>query len=153
MDGPIYTRLCEGFTPVAQPDNGGHVVGYGFDFVNGKPVQPGDTMTEDEAAAYFPTPYGLAAAQAAADLGGAWAHLDDVRQAALTDMAYEMGGAGLAGFPHMLIAVRTEDWPTAAAQCLASAGYGQSPCEGVRLRALRTSRMLATGNWQPGYGG
>ena len=148
MDGPTYTRLCEGFTHVAQPDNGGHVVGYGFDFVNGKPVQPGDTITEDEAAAYFPTPYGQAATAARVVVGPCFLGLDVVRKAALTDMTYELGAAGLAQFRHMIMAVNVEQWDTAATACLASVYAAQVP-----ERAARTAYMLRTGLWPEGYGG
>jgi GH24 family phage-related lysozyme (muramidase) len=149
MNGQDYTKLCEGFTPVAKKDTPpAWEIGYGFDSVNGAPVKPGDTMTQEQADAYFPTPYNLAQTQASSILGSAWIGLNPVRQAALIDMAYEMGGTRLSRFVHMLSAIRSGDWQTAHDECLNS-DYGQE----VENRANRTSYMLLNGTWPIGYGG
>jgi len=150
MDGPTYTKLCEGFTPVAQFDVNGYEVGYGF---HGPDIVQGTTMTKPEAEAAFPSYYSVATGGARRAVGSIWATLDCVRQAALADMAYEMGGAALAGFHRMILALGQEAWETASEECMNSAGYGHSPSGGVRARAARTASMLLTGNWPRGFGG
>jgi len=86
----------------------------------------------------------LAAGRAAADLGpGAWIGLDVVRQAALVDMAYEMGGGGLAGFPTMLAAVRARDWQKAHDAALDSDWARKE----APVRAGRDATILLTGLW------
>ena len=59
-------KKWEGFSPVAYPDpqSGGApwTIGYGFTTFKGRKVQPGDTMTSDEADAHFLielTPYNI----------------------------------------------------------------------------------------------
>jgi lysozyme len=81
---------------------------------------------------------------AAADLGAdAWAKLDVVRKAALTSVAYQMGQAGLGGFPKMLAAVRAGDWQRAHDEALNSEwARWQTP-----VRGLREANMLLTGQW------
>jgi GH24 family phage-related lysozyme (muramidase) len=151
MNGPDYTKLCEGYTAVATMDsNGLYEYGYGH---NGPDVKPGAVCSPELRDELFAKDYPLAEAKAAADVGPEWNGLDAVRKAALTDMAYELGGGGLAGFHRMLMAVRVGNWPVAAAECLDSAGYGKSVSAGVRARANRAALMLSTGAWRPGYGG
>ena len=149
MDGPKYTKICEGFTPIAKPDTGDKFeVGYGFDYVNGAPVKNGDTMTRDHADAYFPTPYASAQAGAAIIIGSVWPPLDDVRKAAICDMCYELGYAGLSGFRHMILAVQEQQWEAAHDAVLSSIYATQVPD-----RAQRTASMLLTGNWPVNFGG
>ena len=70
--------------------------------------------------------------------------LDRVRQAALLNMAYQLGVAGLKGFPKMLAALRDQRWAEAEAQALDSMwAKEQTPA-----RARRVARQLATGEWQ-----
>lgn len=132
-------KFNEGFTPTAKIDRGGlYEIGYGFDG-----ALAGDKMTVQEADAAFPKYRDLAITRAVVDLGQeCWGALDIVRQAALTDMAYELGGRGLSGFQHMLAAIRAQVWETAAAECLSSA-YGVE----VSARAGRAAGMLRDGVW------
>jgi lysozyme len=69
-----------------------------------------------------------------------WSTLDLNRQAALVDMAYELGRAGLAGFRAMIAALDRGDWPAAHDAALASAWAGQ-----VAGRAERDAKILLTG--------
>ena len=144
MDARQYTKLCEGFSPVAKPDVTGYEVGYGF---HGNNIVKGTTMTQAEADAAFPTYYAGAERTAMLALGPTWASLDLVRQTALTDMSYEMG-TGLAEFHRMLAAITRGDWPEAADQCLDSSYARQVPA-----RAGRTAYMLLHGLWPSGFGG
>lgn len=98
------------------------------------------------------------------------------RRAVLTDMAYEIGGGGLAGFPRLLAACRAGDWEQAAAEVENSLLYSQVPGrERENCRVLisgllpppldsaealikrheglvLTARPDAKGKWEIGYG-
>lgn len=154
MDGPTYTARCEGRKNVAYQDqNGVWTVGIGFTgpmlTMPGVTVGPGLILTDAEIDAEFAARYPTYAAEAAADLGPSWSSLDEVRQAALTDDAYQDGGGnprtgsgGLAGYHRMLAAVRIEDWDTAAAECIASRDEVLT-----KARTERRAGMLRTGEW------
>lgn len=69
--------------------------------------------------------------------------LDRVRQAALLNMAHQLGIAGVMGFPKMLDALRDERWAEAEFQALDSKwAKEQTPA-----RARRVAHQLATGEW------
>lgn len=136
--GAEFTRAQEGFTPVAKPDaKGAWVVGHGHDI----PPSPGLTWTLAEADhQFYFVDYPRAQAQAAEDVGPSWASIDEVRQGSLCDMAFEMGGAGLAEFDDTLAAVRVDDWNKARTAILQSR-YATE----VSTRADAVAEMLGTG--------
>jgi len=68
--------------------------------------------------------------------------LDDVRRAALINMAFNLGIGGLLGFHKMLGACEKGDWATAALEALNSEWARQ-----VGPRAYRISRQLEEGRW------
>lgn len=68
--------------------------------------------------------------------------LDDVRQAVLVDMAFNLGVPGLMGFRRMLAAVREGRWQRAAAEMLDSRWANQ-----VGSRADELARMMLKGEW------
>lgn len=68
--------------------------------------------------------------------------LDPVREAVLTDMAFNLGIQGLLGFKRTLAAVKDGRWQDAATFMLQSKWAGQ-----VGVRALRLSDMMRTGEW------
>jgi len=70
-------------------------------------------------------------------------YLDTVRQAALLNMAYQLGVDGLLEFRKMLAAVRDLRWAEAESHALDSDWAKQTP-----ERARRVARQLATGAWQ-----
>lgn len=72
-----------------------------------------------------------------------WATLDDVRQLALAEMAYQMGVAGLLGFRHALQALATGDAERAAAEFLNSEwARHQAPARAARVAAMvRTGKL------------
>lgn len=70
-------------------------------------------------------------------------YLDAVRQAALLNMAYQLGVDGLLEFRKMLAAVRDLRWAEAESHALDSDWAKQTP-----ERARRVARQLATGAWQ-----
>ena len=147
MQSGDYTKLCEGCNLTSQKDTKGWEIGYGH---NAADVTPGLTWTQAQAdITFYQDDWPEAQANAQLDLGPTyWEKLDFVRQEALSDMAYEMGQAGLDDFHQMLAAIRVQDWQTAHDQCLASAYASQVPS-----RAKRAALMLLTGQFQPGYGG
>lgn len=69
--------------------------------------------------------------------------LDRVRQAALLNMAYQLGTRGVLGFAKMLDALRDQRWFDAEAHARDSTWANQTP-----ERARRVARQLATGEWQ-----
>lgn len=131
----------EGFTSPAKPDaKGKWVIGWGHDI---PPPDGSLTCTAEEADAWFSTDVGLATARAVHDAPRSWASLNRPRRAALVDMAFEMGEAGLESFHDMLAAIEAEDWPEAARQGLASEwARTQAPA-----RAKEDMEILLTGEW------
>lgn len=84
-----------------------------------------------------------AEAEAAGAIGfGYWNALDDVRQAALTDMAFNLGQRGLDGFVNLLTAVRKRDWLRANSEVLESKW-----ARDVGTRASHIASMFLTGQW------
>jgi len=71
-----------------------------------------------------------------------WKNLDDERQYALLDMAFQMGVTGLLRFRKMLAAMQAEKWEEAASECQNSA-YGRK----YKTRALRIANTIKTGHF------
>ena len=69
-----------------------------------------------------------------------WNKLNDTRQRALINMAFQMGVAGLMGFNKMLWAIERGNWDLAHAEGLDSAWAGQTP-----KRARRVMEMIKHG--------
>jgi len=69
--------------------------------------------------------------------------LDDVRRAALVDMAFNLGCRGLREFRNTLEAIRSKQWERAAREMLKSKWAGQ-----VKGRADELAAMMRTGAWQ-----
>lgn len=68
--------------------------------------------------------------------------LDSIRQAAITNMAFNLGLHGLLGFPHFLSAVAKQDWITAASE-LANSVWAKQ----VGDRATRLEQQIVSGEW------
>lgn len=71
--------------------------------------------------------------------------LNGPRWAVLVDMAYELGGAGLAGFVKFLAAARAGDWGAAAEELHRSKLYQQVP-----KRETENITILLSGAWPLG---
>lgn len=69
--------------------------------------------------------------------------LDEVRQAYVVSMAFQMGVSGVLGWPHTLAYLAAGDWPNAAAGVRSSKWYSQTS-----TRAERCARAFETGQWQ-----
>lgn len=68
--------------------------------------------------------------------------LDEVRQAVVIDMQFNLGPTRFAGFKKMIEAIERKDWKEAATQMLDSAWSVQ-----VGNRALRLAEMMRSGEW------
>lgn len=68
--------------------------------------------------------------------------LDPARQGVLVNMAFNLGFAGLEGFPRMLSAFAQGDWERAASEMLESLWATQ-----VGARAERLAEQTRTGQW------
>lgn len=140
MNGQEYTQSNEGCRLEAYQDSvkGVWTIGYGC---TGPAIGPGVVWTQAQADNEFNRRYAIAQSEALAALG-VLTYSDAVRLAVLTDMAYQMGGNGLAEFRYMLTAIRAEEWPAAQDACLDSLYAKQTP-----ERAERNGNMLLTGEW------
>lgn len=69
--------------------------------------------------------------------------LDEIRRAALVNMAFNVGIGGLLGFKKMLAALAAGEWDRAAAEAMDSTWATQ-----VGARATRLARQMQTGEWQ-----
>lgn len=113
---------------------GKHTVGYGHNL---------DDVAISEAAAdqILADDIGSARAQLSGNLGW-FESLDEVRQAALLDLCFNLGWRGLGKFRRFLAAAELRDWPSAAQELRQSRWYGQ-----VGDRAPRIAGMIETGEW------
>jgi lysozyme len=68
--------------------------------------------------------------------------LDPVRQAAIDNMAFNIGLHGLLGFPSMIHYLTIQDWYNASEQALQSTWATQ-----VGDRATRIAQQILTGQW------
>lgn len=88
--------------------------------------------------------YRLTIANKALAANWPWAlGLDDVRQGAMVNMIFNMGGARFAGFRDFLAKMEVRDFPGASAAMLDSNWARQ-----VGARAVRLSEQILTGLWQ-----
>lgn len=69
--------------------------------------------------------------------------LDDVRRGALTNMAFQLGTAGLLAFKKSLDLIQKGDYASAHDELLNSTWARQTP-----ERAKRIAKQIATGIWQ-----
>jgi len=128
----------EGRRLTPYPDTQGHLtigVGRNLD-ANG--------LSHDEVDLLFCNDLGRAVAQAHSI--GPWvAQLDEVRQAVVIGMVFQLGLAGTLKFRNTLGALAAGDWKAAAAQMLASRWAQQTPA-----RVARCVAMVMSGRWPEG---
>ncbi len=125
----------EGFSARAYQDTRGiWTIGYGH-----ARAQPGWVWTPAEAAAQLAEDVAGAEARLDRDLAW-WRTLDEVRQDALADMAFNLGVNGVLEFRHFLAALEAGDWVHASAQMLLSDWAAE-----VGDRAMRLAHMIRTG--------
>lgn len=129
----------EGCVLKAKPDaKGKWEIGYGDDRAT-----PGQVCTQEGAEQGLTDLLDLATRRAVLDVGpSTWSVLGVVRQAVLIDMAYELGGAGLAAFHDLIAAVRARNWQGAVHAMQDSKWAHQVPS-----RAMMNEKMMFTGQW------
>jgi murein DD-endopeptidase MepM/ murein hydrolase activator NlpD len=114
-------------------------IGYGHLLKEGESF-PGQ-ITAEEAGALFEKDYSLAKSELISLIGpDNWAKLDPYRQAALTDMTFNLGGSGVGKFQGMWNNIWKQDWTGAANEVLDS-DYAKQ----VRSRARTIAQLVATG--------
>lgn len=141
MDGQTFTKQNEGCRLSAYEDTlGNWTIGYGH---TGPEVTDGLIWTQAECETAFEDDYQQAITRAHDDVGNiCWVSLNETRQAALTDMAFEMGGKGLAQFKAMIGYLTHNDFQAASAAALNSKWANEVP-----VRAKRVALILETGEW------
>ena len=139
-----YLKHNEGLRLKAYQDTVGvWTVGFGQ---TGPKIVDGVTVTVEEAEAMLDRAANLArdAAMRVVTLE-VWERLNDVRRLVLSDMAYQMGEAGLSAFARTLTAIRAGDYEQAAVYMKRSLWAKQTPA-----RAKRNADMMFTGEfWKP----
>jgi lysozyme len=65
-----------------------------------------------------------------------WRQLDERRQDALANMAFQLGVSGLLGFRKMLAALEVKDWPTAGKEARDSDWSKQTPARAERIATI-----------------
>jgi lysozyme len=135
MDLSVLRRWLqteEGLSRIAYPDSRGILtLGYGHRLSVPISVRAADLILDDD----------IGDMLGALPLRFPWVNrLNDIRQAVLGDMAYNLGVSGLAAFTQMLAAVQAGDYATAADQMLQSAWATQ-----VGTRAHVLAERMRTG--------
>lgn len=108
----------------------------------GKEVYVGLVWTDQQVDAAFLRDYDTAAHGLLPALPW-FSTLDEVRQAVLISMAFQMGVHGVLGFPKALAAMRDRNWNQAAGELRASDWHTETPA-----RCERAARAVETGEWQ-----
>ncbi len=133
-------KIEEGFSQTPYVDTTGHeTIGYGHNQVPCTGAEHFAYLTETQGEAVLANDL----QRTVAELDSAllwWRQLDEVRQRALADMAFNLGVTGLCGFHRMLACLAAGDWNGAAANGQLSVWYTQTG-----ERAHRILRMLQTG--------
>lgn len=115
-------------------------VGYGHNLdSHGEPIP--EIITLGQAEEYFEEDFEQAELACELVVPG-WELLDDVRQAVLIDMAFNLGREGLRKFKNMLAAVAERHWLAASLAMMNSRWAVQ-----VGRRADELSAMMESGNW------
>lgn len=136
-------KFHEGCTLTAKPDaKGMWAIGWGHDIGAPQDGVEAPTCSQDQADNWLDGDIALARERAKVAVGSAWDALDDVRKAVFTDMAYEIGGAGLREFVQMIESTRGQRYAEAAQHGLQSLWAKEVPA-----RARMDMDMLASGEW------
>jgi lysozyme len=143
MGGLTYTKSFEGSRLVAYQDQlGNWTIGVGHKLGPGNDWA-GTIWTQAQVDQAYADDYAKAQAGAQADAGGVcWSNLNDQRQCAITDMAFNIGVTGLKGFHNMLAALLSQDWSQAASLLLQSKYAQQLP-----RRAKSNASIIESGDW------
>lgn len=142
MNAEGLIQFEEGRRNVAYRDTRGlWTNGIGHKYTDGLD-HAGDVWSDEKVDQTFETDYATALRGIARACP--WiASLDEVRQAVVVSMAFQMGVDGVLQFQHTLGAMRDQRWNDAACGIRASKWYTQT-----HARAERAARAIETGEWQ-----
>jgi lysozyme len=130
----------EGLVLVPKPDaKGMYEVGYGHDIDPKYPMPSSITVEQAEALLNSDI---IEATGECQRIFIDFTNLDEVRQAVLIDMAYELGEHGLSGFKILIGAVENHNW-----QLAAQAMYHSLWAREVPERFKEDQQMMLTGEW------
>jgi lysozyme len=131
----------EGLRLCAYQDAGGvWTIGYGH---TGADVRPGEAWSETRAALVLACDVADTVRQLDRALPW-WRALDQVRQDAVANWAFNVGVGGVLGFRHALAVLEAGDWHAASAAMHLS-DWARDPPAGVGERAARIIDMIRTG--------
>jgi lysozyme len=133
-DDATGARLDAGDTPKGKP-----TIGYGH---AGPDVVPGLVIDQKEADSMLGHDIISAQGDCAWVFGRVWVTFLPARQAAFTDMAFNVGRTGISEFQRMIHAALAGDWAVAALEALSSKWADQ-----VGARAEEDASMIKTGEW------
>ena len=124
--GQPYTKANEGLRLAAYTDTRGFsTIGFGH---AGSDVHPGLVWTQEQADAAFATDYARATGDAQNCVSlDCWNAMGVARQAALVDMAFQLGFRGLRQFVSMRRSLEDQRWSDAADDALESLAARQTP--------------------------
>ena len=130
---------------VAYKDHlGNWTIGYGTTHIDGRPVQPGDTISEAEAQSELQTDIDTAVNAASRNVGN-YDSLSPDLQNALAEQAYQLGGGGQAQFRKMIDAIERGDYDAAILEAQDSLWANQTPARVAELvAALEAEAGLGT---------
>lgn len=111
-----------------------------------KDLKPGEVWADAHVMLQYGDDYGTAMVAAAALCAGAWSKMGPIRQAAVTDMCFQMGRNGVSKFLTMLGDIKGAHWKLAAQDILISEYAKQTP-----TRARRNADMIETNSWPKDY--
>lgn len=126
----------EGFYDFAYSDNTQHSIGWGT-----VAKRPDEKISYGKAYLRLVQELEDASRWAYAVIPGFYG-LDEVRQDAFVNMAFNLGQHGLYGFRRMRLAIEAEDWEKAAEEALDSRWHKQ-----VKGRAERIAEAIKTGTY------
>lgn len=145
-NGEKFTQRNEGCRLDAYQDTRGiWTIGYGDtgSLLDGTVIGPGVAIDQATANSMFFQRYQRAFVAASGDVGNTiFNTISSPRQAALVDMAYNLGGAGLAEFRQFLGYIALAEWDLAV-----SAGYQSRWAKQVPNRAKAALDIILSGEW------
>lgn len=142
--GQLFTMENEGFRSLAYWDPIGKcwTCGYGC---TGAGIGPSTRWTQEQGYTAFGNKYTEAFSDAALAVGPTtFVDLYEARQAALVDMAYELGRTSLLKFIGMLGAIRAAQWGTVVSEAQNSRWSEQVPGRASRVEAMFMSGQFQT---------
>lgn len=128
-----YTASYEGFTNTPYWDVNGYSIGYGHHYSSGESAPA--SITQAQALALLNEDYARAEAAAESTFSN-WNSLGNARQAAITDLAYNMGTGVFVKFPRTTAAIASGNFSLAATELLNSDYASQLPQRAANNAAI-----------------